>query len=119
MKTAMFLLVFTASTLYVTANSSAQESVESKVDSVMKTATLSVQTIKCGSCVETITNALKEIKGIEDVAVDKKTKKAVVKYDPSKVKISDMETAVSKSGYDANEVKRDKKAYDQLDSCCK
>lgn len=97
----------------------AQESKSTEMDDLTKIVTIEVPTIKCGSCVETVTNAIKELKGIEEVNVDKKTKMAVVKYDATKLKVIDIESAIAKSGYDANEVKRDKKAYDELDSCCK
>lgn len=81
--------------------------------------TISVPTVKCGTCVKTVTNALKDLEGIKEVTVDRKTKMAAIKYDITKLKVADIEIAIAKSGYDANEVKHDKKAYDALDSCCR
>lgn len=119
MKTMMSFSVLLMLTLCINVNAWAQKSKETEVDSSTKIVTIDVPTIKCGSCVKTVSNALKQLKGIAEVNVDKKSKTAVVKYDPSKVKVSDLEMAISKSGYDANEVKRDKNAYDELDSCCR
>jgi copper chaperone CopZ len=86
---------------------------------VIKETSIDVPTIKCGSCVKTVSSVLKKLDGVKEVNVDKKTKKASVKYDSEKVKIADMESAISKAGYDANEMKKDEKAYEELDDCCK
>ncbi|MBL7995569.1 heavy-metal-associated domain-containing protein [bacterium] len=118
MKTMMTFSMIVTLTLCLNVKAWAQQTQATETDSISKMVTINVPTIKCGSCVKTVTKALKELKGVEEVNVDKKTKMAVVKYDPSKVKVTDLETAISKSGYDANEVKRDKKAYDELDACC-
>lgn len=119
MKTIISLSAGVILTICMNVNAWAQESKGSEMDSITETATINLPTIKCGSCVETVTNAIRELKGVEEVNVDKKTKMAVVKYDATKLKVTDIESAIAKSGYDANEVKRDKKAYEQLDSCCK
>ena len=86
---------------------------------VIKETTIDVPTMKCGSCVKTVSSVLKKLDGVKEVNVDKKTKKALVKYDSEKVKIADMESVISKAGYDANEMKKDEKAYEELDDCCK
>jgi periplasmic mercuric ion binding protein len=59
------------------------------------------------------------VDGVIEANVDRKAKTATVKYNSLKVKQADLENAVAKSGYDANEVKRDQNAYDNLDGCCK
>ncbi len=119
MKTMISFSAVVILTLCMNVNAWAQASKGSEMDSITETATINLPTIKCGSCVETVTNAINELKGIEKVNVDKKTKMAVVKYNATKLKIADIESAIAKAGYDANDAKRDKKAYEQLDSCCK
>ncbi|MBL7958668.1 cation transporter [bacterium] len=119
MKKMMSFAVIVILALCLNTEAWAQESKEAEIDSMSKTVTINVPSIICGSCVKTVTNALKDLEGIKEVNIDKKTKIAVVTYDASKLKVTDIETAISKSGYDANEVKRDKKVYDQLDACCK
>ena len=119
MKTMISFSAVVILTLCMNVNAWAQASKGSERDSITKIVAIEVPTIKCGSCVKTETNAIRELKGVEEVNVDKKTKMAVVKYDATKLKVTDIESAIAKSGYDANEVKRDKKAYDELDSCCK
>lgn len=80
---------------------------------------INVPTIKCGSCVKTVSTALAAVEGVKEVNVDKKKKIALVKYDASRVTPSDLETAIAKSGYDANATKRDNEAYQNLDACCR
>ena len=73
----------------------------------------------CGSCAKTIKNAIVRIEGVEDVNSDLDKKTVSVKYLPSKVNLEKLEQAITAAGYDANDKKRDKDAYDKLDKCCK
>lgn len=115
--TKLFFLSLFVSTFSYSQESKPQMNVEEMT--VIKETSIDVPTIKCGSCVKTVSSVLKKLDGVKEVNVDKKTKKASVKYDSEKVKIADMESAISKAGYDANEMKKDEKAYEELDDCCK
>ncbi len=42
-----------------------------------------------------------------------------VVYNPLKATPEKIETAISKMGYDADEIKADPVAYEKLDECCK
>ncbi len=75
--------------------------------------------LQCESCVVTIKKALKAVDGVSGIEIDKKTKVATVKFDKSKTDASKIETAIAKSGYDANGVKKDMTAYNGLPDCCK
>ncbi|KAA3596791.1 MAG: copper chaperone [Calditrichaeota bacterium] len=75
--------------------------------------------LQCESCVVTIKTALKSVDGVSGIEIDKKTKVATVKFDKSKTDASKIETAIAKSGYDANEMKKDMTAYNGLPDCCK
>jgi copper chaperone CopZ len=85
---------------------------------VLKT-TINVPTIVCGSCVTTVTNALKKVDGVRTAKVDLKKKTATVTYASAKVTVDKLEKAIADAGYDANNVKRSAEAYEKLDACCK
>ena len=80
---------------------------------------IDVKGAKCEMCVEKITGAVLELKGVYSATVDLKAKVASVKYDPEAVTVAKLEKAIASVGYDANRVKKDKKAYSKLSPCCK
>ena len=73
----------------------------------------------CGMCKDRIEQGLAFEKGIKDVTLDVETKIATVKYNPSKITKDEIRKAISKLGYDADDVPADKTAYDKLPKCCK
>jgi Cu+-exporting ATPase len=60
--------------------------------------------IVCASCVTTIENALKDIRGVIDGSVNPVTAKAVVEYDPSVVTVDELIEAIRNAGYHALEI---------------
>lgn len=80
---------------------------------------IKVPTIQCESCVKNIKSALQELKGVQTATVDLKSKVAQVSFDPANLTLADLETAIAKAGYDANDTKRDPQGYADLDACCK
>ena len=73
----------------------------------------------CGMCKDRIEQGLAFEKGIKDVSLDVETKIATVKYNPSKTIPDEIRKAISKLGYDADDVLADEKAYEKLPKCCK
>jgi periplasmic mercuric ion binding protein len=73
----------------------------------------------CGMCKETIEKYMAYEKGVKKSSLDVETKILSVTYNPKKTTPEKIRLAVSKSGYDADDVKANKKAYDKLDGCCK
>ncbi len=73
----------------------------------------------CGNCAKTIKTAVTKLDGVEEVNADVDTKTVSVKFVPAKVNLEALEKAITGAGYDANDKKRDKDAYDKLDKCCK
>jgi copper chaperone CopZ len=69
--------------------------------------------------VNNVKEALQELEGVKLAKVDLKTKIAQVGFDPAMLSLSDLENAIAKAGYDANDTKRDSLAYEDLDACCK
>ncbi len=73
-------------------------------------AKINVKGIECGGCAKSVENSLKKIDGVKEVEFEKKDYKkkvGVVKvvYDPKKVKVSDLEDAIVKVGFTANDKK--------------
>jgi copper chaperone len=64
------------------------------------TITLQVDGMTCGGCVQNVTNLLKEVGGVTDVAVTLEPGRAVVETDGSVQAASLIET-VEAAGYDA------------------
>jgi copper chaperone CopZ len=73
----------------------------------------------CGMCAETIEKALAYEKGVMSTMVDGKKQLATVVYNPKKTSEEKIKKAITLSGYDADEMKADKRAFDRLDECCK
>lgn len=73
----------------------------------------------CDMCKETLEKAMAYEKGVKDSKLDVETKVLTVKYDPKKTDLAKIRTAVANSGYDADAVPANPKAYDKLNACCK
>lgn len=111
MKTINMLMIFLAA-LMLAGNGNAQATV--------KTSDLKIKSsVVCGECKERVETGLAYEKGIKEVTVDLKTKEVTVKYNPAKTTPAEIRTALSKIGYDADDVKADPKAYAKLPACCK
>src|SRR3989344_6919547 len=69
----------------------------------------------CASCVRAIERALKKVDGVSEANVNLATNKATIIYDQKKVKDEDLESAVSKVGYQAQlkEVKEEIRLEDE------
>ena len=51
--------------------------------------------------------------------LDEQSKQVTVRYNLAKTTTEAIRTAISKLGYDADDVKADPKAYEKLPACCK
>ena len=84
-----------------------------------------VETIKiktsavCDMCKSRIEKSMAFEKGVKTVVLDVDTKIVTITYNPSKTTPDDLRKAISKLGYDADKVVRDKAAYAKLPGCCK
>ena len=63
---------------------------------------LSVQGMMCDACVGHVTRALTALDGVQAANVDLDAAQAAVTYDPAKVSLSQMLTAVEDEGYEAS-----------------
>ncbi len=84
------------------------------------TAELKIKTSAvCDMCKERIEKYVAFEKGVKKSNLDVESKILTVTYNPQKTTPEKIRLAVSKSGYDADDVPADKKAYKKLDACCK
>ncbi len=74
---------------------------------------------KCAECYDNIQREFTYAKGVKSFAIDYETGDLTVKYNPGKTDPDKIRKAISKAGYDADDVPADPKAYDKLDDCCK
>jgi hypothetical protein len=58
-------------------------------------------------------------KGVKSATLDVDTKVATLVYNPARTTPDQLRKAISKLGYDADEVPADQKAYEKLPACCK
>ena len=73
----------------------------------------------CETCGFLFLNTLAFENGIKKVELNEKEMLVTVLYNPKKTTPEKIRTAISKLGYDADDVPADKAAYERLDGCCK
>lgn len=84
-----------------------------------KPVTVEIQTsAKCEECKERIEKALAYEKGVKQAQVNLKNSIVTVTYLADKTSPEILRKAISLTGYDADSVKADTKAYQSLPTCC-
>lgn len=73
---------------------------------------------QCEMCKERIEKDMAFVNGVKEVKLDLETMILSVKYKISKTDTNKIRKAVSKIGYDADDVEADKEAYKKLPKCC-
>ena len=73
----------------------------------------------CGMCKETIEEALAFEKGVKKSSLDVKSQIVNITYNSKKTTPEKIRLAISNSGYDADDVPANPKAYRKLNDCCK
>jgi copper chaperone CopZ len=85
-----------------------------------KVTTIKIKTSAvCSQCKDRIEQGMAYVKGIRDVSLDVDSKIATIKYSKLKTTPEEIRKAISKLGYDADDVPADKAAYEKLPPCCK
>jgi mercuric ion binding protein len=117
MKNSILKSIFFLAVLFFTSNNVSAQKTNQKA--VIKT------TFNCDHCKECETCGLKfktemlKIKGVKMYELDDKAMTFTVYYNSKKTNIQIIREAISKFGYDADDVKADHKSYESLDGCCK
>jgi len=105
-----FLMFFVAFSFLVVINAQSQSKKEAEVQ---------IQTsAQCGMCKDRIEEALAFTKGVTFADLDLDTKIVTVRYKSKKTDIEAIKTAISDTGYDADEVEAEPEAYSKLPKCC-
>lgn len=73
----------------------------------------------CETCGQNFQENLYKIKGLKMYELDEKAMTLTVFYNGKKTTLNEIKTAITKLGYDADEMKADPNAYEKLDGCCK
>ena len=60
---------------------------------------LSIPTMSCENCAETIEATLSPVAGVSDVKVDLKAKRVAIRFDGSRVTEKQLEAALGKAGF--------------------
>ncbi len=82
-------------------------------------------TINCDHCKECETcgilfkTNLYKTKGLKSFELDEEKMTITVYYNAEKTDLQTIKTAISKLGYDADEIKADVASYEKLDDCCR
>lgn len=93
-----------------------QESNEIKVKKVEK---IEIQTsAQCSECKDRIEKNMAYVKGVKSVNLNLETKIVSIEYKTEKTDPDKLRVAISKIGYDADDVNADIKAYNKLPACC-
>ncbi|MDC0231138.1 TonB-dependent receptor [Aureispira] len=74
---------------------------------------------QCGMCETTLTEALMKKDGIRYIALNQKTQILEIIYEHNKIDVPAIKHTIVHSGYDADEMTADEKAYSNLHGCCK
>lgn len=81
--------------------------------------TISIQTnAECGQCKERIEGDLNYTKGVVYADLNLDNKKVEVKYNSKKITEQEIKQIISEIGYNADEVKANKKSQSELPACC-
>jgi len=105
-----FLMFFVAFSFLVVINAQAQSKKEAEVQ---------IQTsAQCGMCKDRIEEALSFTKGVTFAELNLDTKIVTVHYKTKKTDIEAIKKAITETGYDADEVAAEPKAYNKLPKCC-
>ena len=96
-----------------TAPASAQAATKGTATAQFKTSAV------CDMCKARIEKSLAYEKGVQSAVLDVPTKVLTVVYKADKTTPAALRTAVQKTGYDADELTADSRAYNRLPDCCK
>jgi periplasmic mercuric ion binding protein len=86
---------------------------------VIKTTFYCSHCLECETCGKKFNENLYQVNGLKMFSIDDKKMLITVYFDGRKTSVEAIRTAIANLGFDADQVKANPKAYDQLDDCCK
>ncbi len=103
--------------LFLGFNASAQK--DTVQNAVIKTNIVCDHCSQCETCGGLLERKLIRNKGIQMITLDAEAMTINVIYNSKKTDLTQIRTAISKLGYDADEIPADPEAVEKLDGCCK
>lgn len=116
MKTLLKTLLLFLGMIAFSNNAFAQKTIQT---AVIKTQIYCDHCKKCETCGDKFNKILLREKGVQMVELDEKEMTIKVVFNSKKTNLDLVKTAITKLGYDADDLKADPKAYEGLDNCCK
>lgn len=113
MRNSIFILLFSLFSFSVSAQNSKNEKV------VIQTTIHCDHCKACETCGQNFQENLYKIKGLKMYELDEKAMTLTIFYNGKKTTLDEIKLAITKLGYDADEMKADAVAYEKLDGCCK
>lgn len=114
-----FKQIFVVVVIILCSNSVSAQKQKTIEKALIKTNIYCNHCAKCETCGERFQKVLLREKGIQMVTVDDKEMTIEVVYNTKKTDLTKVKTAITKLGYDADEMLADAVAYEGLDNCCK
>jgi mercuric ion binding protein len=111
--------ILIAFTLLLFSNAAFAQQQKTVQTAVIKTAIYCDHCKACETCGDRLQKVLLKEKGVQMITLDEKAMTIKVVYNSKKTDLPAIKTAISKLGYDADDVKADAAAYETLDGCCK
>jgi len=85
-----------------------------------KNQTIEIQSsVVCGMCEKRVIENMAFEKGVKKIKVDLETKIVTITFNTEKTDKEKLKKALTKIGYDADELAANEKAYQKLPPCCK
>jgi copper chaperone CopZ len=88
-------------------------------DTIVSDSVLIKSSIQCEMCEERVQKALMKTKGIQRVKTDTRQQTIMVYFDANVITVAKIKERIAKTGYDADDRRADKNAYEQLPKCCR
>lgn len=93
------------------------ETVAQDIDSKTETVEIKTSAI-CGMCKDRLEKNIAFEKGVKSVTLNEETKVLTIEFKKGKNSKDKLKKAITKLGYDADELPADQKAHDRLPACC-
>ena len=117
MKSIQFVII--AFTAFLFSNNLSAQQQKTIQTATIKTAIYCDHCKNCESCGDKFNRTLLKEKGVQMVMLDEKAMTIKVTFNSKKTDLAKIRQAISKLGYDADDVKAEEVAYAGLDDCCK
>lgn len=77
-----------------------------EIDLEEKKVIIPIKGMECAACAQAVDRVISKLDGILEISVNGLTKKALIKYDSKKVRLSEIKGAIIKAGYEPAEIER-------------